>query len=218
MAENNGTHCHDVPQPTVGSAFGFWTVIDGNAIERRVLCRCQCGVEKLVYKLNLTRGLSRGCTACRGLTLLQKFEEKCVKSNGCWEWHGTKTKAGYGQMQIDKQRVYAHRVSYRLFHGVEPGDFRVCHHCDNPSCVNPGHLFLGTDADNVHDMDKKGRRVRIGQPGQAHPNAKLTDQQVALMRRKFKDGSTREELAAEFGVTAGNVWRIVTNRVWRHIA
>lgn len=82
---------------------------------------------------------------------------------GCWEWTGSKDGKGYGTVGLAKQTYRTHRVSFRIQHGVDPGDLLVCHTCDNPSCINPDHLWLGTVLDNAHDMIAKGRR-RFGAP------------------------------------------------------
>jgi hypothetical protein len=90
-----------------------------------------------------------------------RFEKQFVKGNGCWEWRGPRDHSGYGRF-YGFGTSKAHRVSYQIYKSV-PGKFLVCHHCDNPSCVNPDHLFLGTAKDNVQDCIKKGRwRLRNG--------------------------------------------------------
>lgn len=76
--------------------------------------------------------------------------------NGCWEWQGVMHHSGYGCLRQNGKFAQAHRVSYAAFKG-EPGDLLLCHTCDNPRCINPGHLFLGTHADNMADMKAKGR-------------------------------------------------------------
>jgi len=95
-------------------------------------------------------------------TLLERFNAKYIKiEGGCWEWSASKHRQGYGRIRLGKKEgktVQAHRVSYELFIGEIPSEKLVCHRCDNPSCVNPDHLFLGTHKDNMIDKYKKGRQ------------------------------------------------------------
>lgn len=86
------------------------------------------------------------------------FRKFKIVDSGCWEWIPSGLKAGYGQFRVLGEQL-AHRVSYILFRG-DPGEMFVCHHCDNPKCVNPEHLFLGLPIDNSQDMVKKGRATR----------------------------------------------------------
>jgi hypothetical protein len=108
----------------------------------------------------------------------------------CWEWTGERTKGGYGSFKMDGKRYGAHRLSYELHNGVHPGSLFVCHKCDNRACVNPAHLFLGTTADNMLDMVRKGRQDK-----------KLTDEQVIQIRLLRKAGASLKAIAAKFGVT-----------------
>ena len=113
-------------------------------------------------------------------TILERFESKFAKSDGCWRWIAYKNNDGYGKFMIDGRSQSAHRVAYQLYVGGIPPGMCVCHRCDNPCCVNPAHLFLGTISDNMRDCDNKGRRIGKGGgvSGEKHWNAKLTEAQI----------------------------------------
>jgi hypothetical protein len=127
--------------------------------------------------------------------------------NECWEWKGSLTN-GYGGFQGQR----AHRVAWELTHGVRP-ELCVCHVCDNRKCVNPGHLFLGTRADNNRDKISKGRQSRGSQTG----NARLTEEQVASVRRMRSGGRRLKEIASAFGVTKQTISRVCRGEMWRHV-
>jgi hypothetical protein len=117
-------------------------------------------------------------------------------------------------LAVNRKKYAAHRVSYEMANGLIPDDLQVCHHCDNPSCVNPDHLFLGTNSDNVADCISKGRQTR----GSSHPVAKLTEQQVLDIRTKYASGLfLQREIAAEYGITQDNVSYIIHRKTWKHI-
>lgn len=130
--------------------------------------------------------------------------------NGCWLWTGRTLPKGYGQLG---RHDYAHRVSYELHKGPIPEGKRVCHSCDTPRCVNPEHLWLGTQAENLQDMAMKGRSTR----GASNPQAKLTEQHVHEMWDMHMIGARQKEIAAKFGVHAQYVSLIFSGRRWRHI-
>lgn len=90
--------------------------------------------------------------------------DKSAGADACWIWTACRDHKGYGQLRIHSKSILAHRYAYILEHGEIPDGMFVCHHCDNPSCVNPTHLFLGTNTDNVHDMMAKGRNMHITRP------------------------------------------------------
>lgn len=109
-------------------------------------------------------------------------------------------------MRRNGKNQYAHRVSYTLYKGPIPEGLCVCHTCDERSCVNPEHLWLGTDADNVRDCKNKGRRVYL--TGEAHGLSKLNDAQVQEIRSKIAAGQTQTQVAEEYGITQAYVSKI----------
>lgn len=131
----------------------------------------------------------------------------------CWEWAGARKENGYGKF-IGLGESYAHRVAYRLHHGDIAAGLYVCHTCDNPPCVNPAHLFLGTSRDNQLDCESKGRRKpRVGTETKA---SRLTDAQVREARLVV-DGEI-SALARSFGVHPSTLLAIRHGRTWRHVA
>lgn len=130
----------------------------------------------------------------------------------CWAWRGRLNYSGYGITGIGGRRnARAHRVAYELARGEIPPGLVVCHRCDNPKCCNPAHLFLGTQADNNRDRHAKGRSKNLDR-GELHPKAKLSGAQVNEMRRLRGEGWTQQKLADRFGVSRGNVSKIVNGR------
>lgn len=120
-------------------------------------------------------------------TLHRLFDGKwTIASNGCWEWSGARSRAGYGLIAAGIQ-LGAHRVSYALSHGFVDPELMVCHRCDNPCCVNPDHLFLGSGKDNMADASRKGRLPT----GERHHNARLSDALVAEIRLAYQQGKHR---------------------------
>ncbi len=111
----------------------------------------------------------------------ERYWQYVDKSGDCWEWLGRKSNSGYGMMNFDKKQYYVHRLSYMLRNIEIPKDHFVCHKCDNPGCVNPDHLFIGTYMDNIRDRDKKGRGAR----GEKHPMSKLTDTQATYILNNY---------------------------------
>lgn len=136
----------------------------------------------------------------------------------CWGWTGAKAHKGYGHLLgsdgMDGPHVRAHRLSWEIHFGPIPEGLLVCHHCDNPPCTNPRHLFLGTVADNSQDSVRKGRNWWPEFRGERHPNSKLTDKQVCLIRTSDE---TNAALGRRLRVTGSAVGQARYGRNWRHV-
>lgn len=127
---------------------------------------------------------------------------------GCWEWQLSKNHKGYGFTYHRGRTWKAHRLSWHLFRGDIPVGVCVLHHCDNPGCCNPEHLFLGTNSDNVRDMVSKGRQR--GARGENNGRAKLSDAEVVEIRRMYSTGNfTQQMIATRLGVSRSHVGRII---------
>lgn len=159
-------------------------------------------------------------------SLEERFWEKVAKGSPdeCWEWCGCRHQQGYGMIvpprQGRTQRTPrgAHRVAWELMNGAIPDGMCVLHHCDNPPCVNPAHLFLGTHRDNFQDAIKKGRWRPGGTPGERHPQAKLSAADVLNIRRSYTGAwGEKARLAREFRVTNNQIGRILSGRAWKHL-
>ena len=145
--------------------------------------------------------------------LSTRFWEKVDRSGECWEWTAYRQPFGHGLLGRGGRgngMALAHRVSWELHYGSVPEGMNVCHRCDNPACVRPEHLFLGSQADNLADMRQKGRAK--GAPrGHEHPKSKLTEEQARLVLRSHE---TNKDLAARFGVAPNSIRYIRIGRNW----
>lgn len=133
--------------------------------------------------------------------------------DGCWVWTGRRHH-GYGVTTVTGRDEGAHRVSYTLAVGPIPDGLGVLHHCDNPPCVRPSHLFVGTQADNNRDMEQKGRAPKVF--GEAHWKARLTEEQVRAIRRMRGVGPTA--IARQLGATRSAVRHVLAGNSWRWLA
>lgn len=152
----------------------------------------------------------------RNSKITAELFETCIEKiteSGCWIWMKYVDKKGYGFCNWQKSPEYlAHRLSYVLYKGNLDKNLDICHTCDNPSCVNPDHLFAGTHLNNMQDMMNKGRLNT--RKGSANNRSKLTDEQVLAIRR---DTRSRKIIAAEYRLEKGTVSRIRTGKSWSHL-
>jgi hypothetical protein len=167
-------------------------------------------------RLHYGRFNRTGSTDDPARTPEQRFEAKVDRSGDCHLWIGSKNSDGYGNFYLDDKLEKAHRYAYRLANGDFDESLFVCHACDNPSCVNPDHLFLGDQTRNMQDMISKGRQNSTA--GSKNGRAKLDEDDVRQVRKIHKSGkmSTRE-LAHEFGMGQTAIAEIVANKTWRHV-
>ncbi len=124
-----------------------------------------------------------------------------------WIWTGY-TRNGYGSIQRRGVNLYTHRLSYELYVGPVPDGLFVCHRCDRRRCIRPYHLFVGTAADNIADMEAKGRARKVSRHGIANGNATLTESQVGEIRGLVAEGAHQRTVARRYGCSQSTVWRI----------
>lgn len=148
--------------------------------------------------------------------ILARFWSKVSKGSvtSCWEWQGTKSDRGYGTIEIDGKCFRAHRMSWIINCGPIPDNLLVCHQCDNRICVNPSHLWLGTVQDNNQDRVNKKRTITTFVSGSKHPNSKLKEEQVLLIRR---DTRFHHIIAIDYGISPSVVARIKSGESWWHV-
>lgn len=190
----------------------------------RVELACRnCNAQFWVIPARLRAGKPRYCsTACwkkhRASLFAERFWAKVVKTDSCWLWTGAKDGRGYGYFYFAPGDTrQAHRVSWEIANGPIPDGLCVLHNCpggDNPSCVNPSHLFLGDRIVNNEDKVAKDRQTR----GTSHPNAKLNEAAVVSIRRRYAlGGISLADLAAEHNVRLTAIHAVVQRRSWRHV-
>ena len=150
------------------------------------------------------------------LSIAERFWSKVDKSGDCWEWTAHRTPLGYGRFNTGDDFIEgAHRMAWRLSNGPIPAGTEICHHCDNPPCVNPEHLFLGSHADNMGDAARKkrlpGNRTRLT------PGAKITPA-MAQEIRALRGTAPYRVIGARYGIGASQVCQIMLGRQWRQAA
>lgn len=170
------------------------------------LCQCGCGQPTLVHRGIPNRFIYPHNTR-RKMSLYDRLLRSVKKTRMCWLWQGAKTSSGYGIIGSYNQLLLVHRVAWEFHHGpILPG-FQVCHRCDNPPCVRPSHLFLGTQSDNIRDAVQKRRH---------YTGAKLTETEVSDIRR-LAGQISRKQLAKTYGVSVSNIQAILERRSWKRV-
>ena len=163
----------------------------------------------------------------RRTSIEERFWPKVDRQDGpygCWPWKAKCNRGGYGRIRVwvkgIKKTANAHRVAWILKRGPVPNGLLVLHRCDNPPCVNPRHLFLGTHKDNSQDMARKGRAVGRPphSPGAKNGNATLTEKQAKQILARHRPWRiTHKQLAAEFGVSWYTVGKLCRGENWKHL-
>jgi hypothetical protein len=143
--------------------------------------------------------------------------ERVDKTGDCWIWTGAKTPEGYGMMRRGHGTRYAHRIVVEMVYGPIPDGMYACHHCDNPPCVRPDHLFIGTPQDNVRDMHAKGRGTWPIRFGSENSFAVLTESVVMEMRRLSSEGVATAEIARRFNQNEGTTAHAIAGTTWGHL-
>jgi hypothetical protein len=133
--------------------------------------------------------------------------------DSCWEWTASTFKSGYGQFKVNKISHNAHRVAWELSYGPIPDGMFICHHCDNPLCCNPSHLFVGSPQANMDDMRGKGRESK----GTDFPAARLDDEAVLEITRLAKSGMLQRDIGKLFGVGQTAIGDVLRNVAWKHV-
>lgn len=139
------------------------------------------------------------------------------EGDGCWEWIGGKGK-GYGAQWFSGKLWLAHRLMYVFSKGEIPEGMMVCHSCDNPGCVNPSHLWIGTNSDNQKDASQKGRSNHPDYAGEKNPRSKITEKDVLTIRKLGEEGKlSRAEISEMFSLSQSQIDRIIYYQEWKSV-
>ena len=143
-------------------------------------------------------------------TIIDRFWRNVEKTDGCWNWTAHLNSKGYGRLWAQRKLWQAHRFSYFITHGPIPDGLFVCHRCDNPRCVRPSHLFLGTCLDNSQDMSKKGRAAW----GEKCSHSKLRQIDVENIRNLHAEGISVAQIAQRYGMSRQQIYNIIDRKHW----
>ena len=146
--------------------------------------------------------------------IISFFSKIAVRSTNCWEWTAsTRSGSGYGQFGIDGYGEYAHRLMWVLFNGAIPSGMYLCHTCDNRKCVNPDHLFVGTQKDNMSDCKEKGRNSF----GENHPKSILTQNDIISMSIDRNSGFSWKRLSDKYHTPISTIRSAIAGKNWKHL-
>lgn len=192
-------------------------------------CQCGCGQRtSLIPQSSSSRGYVRGQhyryivghnNRGNKRPLTERFWEKVNirEKDECWHWNASLRSTGYGQFQMNDTMYKSHRVAWELTNGPIPKGMFVCHTCDQRTCCNPSHLFLGSPKDNIMDMIAKGRKGIPDFLGSKNPAAKLTEKDILRIRKRSQQGEKGVTLAKDYNVTPTQICAIVRHRSWKHL-
>jgi len=147
-----------------------------------------------------------------------RFWAKVVRGPGCWEWQACRNAHGYGRIGVGQHVALAHRLMMEWVLGRPlRTKEHALHHCDNPACVRPSHLYVGTHQDNMDDMAARGRRVDSPSFGEDNGNAVLTRESIVQIREEARAGAASADIEARHGISAGYAGRIARGEAWAHV-
>lgn len=219
-----------------GSKFGEWTVLyqsKQKTNNKYWHCICACGIERDVVGHALKAGNSKSC-GCKGsrstmgarshtfdhtkphkdvIPTEVLFWRKVKKTESCWLWTANTHSFGYGLFSVNRKTISAHRYSYILHKGDIPSGLVIRHKCNTPNCVNPEHLELGTQADNIQDAVKLNRHCH----GESHGMVSITDEIALLIKQELAKGISAARIAKELDVSKHIVYAIKYGKTWKHL-
>ena len=214
-----------------GQKTNRWTVLSEaenttKSTAKHWLCVCDCGTQRIISGSSLRHGHSKSCGCMKSEeaalrmreirlkesgTIEERFFSRFKKTeNGCWQWNAHADKDGYGVMSSHGKNIRAHRFSYEHHIGAIPQGMSVCHKCDNPGCVNPEHLFIGSAKDNAQDALTKKRHYI----GDKNGRSKITEDHAKFIKSSSMSGP---ELAEMFNVNRSTINNIRRGVTWKHL-